>query len=91
MNELGISLVWLAGQVTLLCTASAAIYLIARRRHPSAGATAALTGLLLSVLLTLGIFSPWPRWSLTRERPAANEERLSSPATPTVSLVLCDG
>ncbi|MGE0374571.1 MAG: DUF1559 domain-containing protein [Planctomycetaceae bacterium] len=72
MNELGISLVWLAAQVTLLCTATAAIYLVARRRHPAAGATAALTGLLLSALLTLGVFSPWPHWSLrsdSRDQP----------------------
>ncbi|MBX3436427.1 MAG: DUF1559 domain-containing protein [Planctomycetaceae bacterium] len=63
MNTLGISLVWLAAQVTLLCLVTAVIYFVARRRYPAAGATAALTGLLLAAALTLVLFSPWPRWS----------------------------
>ncbi len=63
MNNLGISLIWLIGQVTLLCSVTAVIYLIARRRHPAAGATAALSGLLLAAVLTLLVVSPWPRWT----------------------------
>ena len=64
MNNLGISLIWLTGQVTLLCGVTTVIYLIARRRHPTAGATAVLSGLLLTAVLTLLVVSPWPRWTL---------------------------
>ncbi len=96
MNELGISLTWLVGQVTLLCGVTAMIYLIARHRHPSAGAAAALTGLLLSGVLTLGVFSPWPRWTLPSEPQGStvnsavdgaarsSHGRTSRPVTPDV-------
>lgn len=93
MNELGISLVWLAGQVTLLCGVTAVIYLIARRRHPSAGAAAALTGLLLSAVLTLGVFSPWPRWSLRGEAGAAIKQpktETSAEAVDSIAMAEAD-
>jgi hypothetical protein len=61
MNALGISLVWIAVQVTLFCLAGTAVYLIARRR--SASGASVLCGILV---LTVGIaalsVSPWPSW-----------------------------
>ena len=66
MNELGLNLLWLAGQVTLLClVAIVTLTLIGRR------AIANLTTSWLSVLLILGLslmsLSPWPRWSWESE------------------------
>lgn len=64
MNALGTILVWSAIQATLLCVGTAAVYSLARRRQPGAGAIAAWSGLLLCGALTVALFSPWPNWSL---------------------------
>jgi hypothetical protein len=53
MNPLGTILVWSAIQATLLCIGTAAVYYVARRRHPGAGAITASAGLLLCGALTL--------------------------------------
>ncbi len=64
MNEFGVSLIWLALQVSVLCVVTMLVYWVARRSHPAAGVLAALTGLLLVVVLSAAAFSPWPRWTL---------------------------
>ena len=66
MNALGILIVWAALQVTLLCSATIVVYLFVRRRSPGAGVWPTFAGLMLSGLLTVGIVSPWPRWSLEK-------------------------
>ncbi|MFO1093726.1 MAG: M56 family metallopeptidase [Planctomycetaceae bacterium] len=63
MNSFGILFGWAALQTTLLCAVTAAVYVMVRRRNPSAGARVAIVGVVLSALLTVGIVSPWPRWS----------------------------
>ena len=47
MNEFGITLIWLSLQITVLCVVAAAVYSIARRGNPKAGAAATLSTLLL--------------------------------------------
>lgn len=63
MNAFGLALVWVSLQVSVLCLLAMAVYLIARRGSPNAGAAATLSGLLLVVLLSVVAFSPWPHWS----------------------------
>ena len=63
MNTIGIALVWCIVQVTLLGVLSAALYLIAQRIRPGAGAPIALTGLSAVVVLSALALSPWPRWT----------------------------
>ena len=63
MNAFGLALVWVSLQVSVLCLVAMAVYLIARRGSPNAGASATLSGLLLVVLLSAVALSPWPRWS----------------------------
>ncbi len=87
MNNLGISLIWLIGQVTLLCSVTAVIYFIARRRHPAAGATAALSGLLLAAVLTLLVVSPWPRWEFNSQfKVTVNNSATSTQDESTVPI-----
>ena len=63
MNAFGLALIWVSLQVSVLCLVAMAVYLIARRGSPNAGAAATLSGLLLVVLLSAVALSPWPRWS----------------------------
>jgi len=63
MNSFGILFAWATVQTTLLCVVTAAVYGVVRRRNPSAGARVAIVGVTLSTVLTIGIVSPWPRWS----------------------------
>ena len=52
MNAFGLTLVWVSLQVSVLCLVAMAVYLIARRGSPNAGAAATLSGLLLIILLS---------------------------------------
>ena len=63
MNAFGLALVWVSLQVSVLCLVAMAVYLIAWRGSPNAGAAATLSGLLLVVLLSAVALSPWPHWS----------------------------
>jgi hypothetical protein len=58
MNDLGRTLVWAAGQVTLVAAASAALYALAARR--GAGALAAGAGLTACAAVTLLALCPLP-------------------------------
>lgn len=64
MNELGITLLWCIGQVTVLTGIVVACYAVARRFGPAAGSLTALSGLVGIVVVTALAFSPWPRWSV---------------------------
>ena len=63
MNAWGITLLWTAVQVSVLCAAGAGVYLVIRRRS-SAAAAWTLSAVLVAVvgLSALGV-SPWPRWA----------------------------
>jgi beta-lactamase regulating signal transducer with metallopeptidase domain len=62
MNDLGIGLVWLAVQVTLVALAGLALTAVAARRAPGAGASAALTALAATALLAGVVCCPLPSW-----------------------------
>jgi len=62
MNALGIALVWCVIQVSLLSGVVVVLYAATRRSGPSARALAAFAGLVLIVVLSALMFSPWPRW-----------------------------
>ena len=55
-------LVWAVAQVTAVTAAACVAERLARRAGPRAGGTAALAGLAAAGALSLGVFSPWPRW-----------------------------
>ena len=61
MNELGVSIIWLAAQVTILCIVVLLIDAVFRRRRRSAP-SATTVALVLVIALTAAVFSPWPRW-----------------------------
>ncbi len=73
MNALGVELLWLALQISVLCALATAVHLVARRGSPSSGATASLTGLVLVAALSLAAASPWPRWEIGEATPANND------------------
>lgn len=62
MNELGVSLLWCAVQVTAVVVLGGLLCVAARRIGSAAGSVVALTTLVLVVALTLLAASPWPRW-----------------------------
>jgi beta-lactamase regulating signal transducer with metallopeptidase domain len=73
MNNLGITLVGVAIQVTLVALVAAALYGVMARRGPEAGSLTARLGLVGIVALTFAAFVPLPRWwnwSAGRERAA---------------------
>src|SRR5262249_40875127 len=71
MNNLGITLVGVAVQVTLVALVAAVLYGVMARRGPEAGSLTARLGLVGIVALTFVAFVPLPRWwnwSASRER-----------------------
>jgi hypothetical protein len=80
MNAFGLALVWVSLQVSVLCLVAMAVYLIARRGSPNAGAAATLSGLLLVVLLSVVALSPWPHWSYGDDS-TLNEESFAAAAS----------
>ncbi len=66
MNEFGLTLIWCAIQVTVLCAVSGLLYLLVRRIGPATASLTALTSLFLVVALSAFAFSPWPRWAAVR-------------------------
>ena len=65
MNEFGLALLWLMGQISVLCLVAMPVYLLARRGHPRSGALATLATLLLITAVSVAALSPWPRWSIS--------------------------
>jgi beta-lactamase regulating signal transducer with metallopeptidase domain len=62
MNHLGITLGWLAVQVTVVALAGLCLTALLARRAPAAGAAAALTALAATVLLAALACCPLPSW-----------------------------
>ena len=87
MNEFGLTLIWCAIQVTVLCVAAGLLYLLARRIGPAAASLTALTSLFLVVALSAFAFSPWPRWAAVRmqdDSSASESEVTRAPPTAAV-------
>jgi beta-lactamase regulating signal transducer with metallopeptidase domain len=88
MNQLGITLVWVAVQATLLAVAAAACYIVAARRGPGSAARVAAGFLAALTALPILAFCPlpqWPAWqtpsisSASVEVPREDASRLPSP------------
>ncbi|BBO32977.1 M56 family metallopeptidase [Lacipirellula parvula] len=58
------TLFWCALQVSLFLLLATPVYLLVRRRNPSAGTAVAASALTAVVVLSALAISPWPRWSL---------------------------
>jgi hypothetical protein len=58
------SLFWLTIQVAMFSVVGAGIFLLLRRRGPSAAAACAATVLMLTLPLLMISLSPWPRWEI---------------------------
>jgi len=95
MNTIGIALMWCALQVTLVGLLASVLYVLMQRLRPAAAATVVLSGLMMVVILSLMVMSPWPRWAIRGPAPrpgatatghvpsSAEPERVSnSAATP---------
>ncbi|HUY34883.1 MAG TPA: hypothetical protein VMV69_19205 [Pirellulales bacterium] len=95
MNALGISLLWMALQVTVFCLAGAGAYLVARRHGPAWGAVVLCGALVITVGIAALSFSPWPRWwTLGDARAAARpfetttDAEIDSPGRPTIPATI---
>ena len=62
MNDLGMALVWLIVQVTIVAFAGLGLSAFAGRRTPGAGGPTALTALAATVLLAALACCPLPKW-----------------------------
>lgn len=62
MNAFAAQMLWGVLQVSLFSLVGLALYLLARRRGPAAGALAAAACLLMAVCVSVLALSPWPRW-----------------------------
>ena len=58
MNDLGMTLVWSAIQVTLFLVPAASLHVLASRRSPASGSWIATVGLSLSVVVGVATFIP---------------------------------
>jgi beta-lactamase regulating signal transducer with metallopeptidase domain len=88
MNGLGLTLIGLAVQVTLVSAVAVVLYLLAARRGPRVAASPAAGGLLASVVLTLLACCPLPTWwQLGPSAMAAKSEPLDTFAASTVPLL----
>jgi beta-lactamase regulating signal transducer with metallopeptidase domain len=70
MNDLGLTLAWLAVQVTLVLVPALSLYALAARRSPAAGAWVAALSLGLVVMLSASALLP----GIRRGRRAGNEQ-----------------
>lgn len=62
MHEIGVSVIWLSFQVTIVSVASALLYFCVRRRSPLLRSLIISSSMLVALLLAALAFSPWPRW-----------------------------
>lgn len=86
MNSWAASILWGMLQVTLLCSLGLAIYAIARRRGPAAGALVSVGTLLAVLVVTLLAIAPLPQaWSSATAWEAFSTWRGASEAAQPVA------
>ena len=78
-------LLWAVAQVTAVTAAACGAERLARRAGPRAGGTAALAGLAAAGVLSLAVFSPWPRWEAAEPAAAASVRATEVAETSPVS------
>ena len=77
MNDLGLTLAWLAVQVALLLAPALVLHALASRRGPAAGAWVAVLSLGLVVVLNVAAFVPGIGWN---DKVARTEDRTARDA-----------
>ena len=81
MNAFAASLLWGVLQVTLFTIAGWALYLVARRRGPAAGALAAAASLSMAIGVSALALAPWPHWMTLAPSDAAVEAETAADET----------
>tara|TARA_R110002111_G_scaffold153375_1_gene220209 strand:- start:177154 stop:179835 length:2682 start_codon:yes stop_codon:yes gene_type:complete len=74
MHEIGVSVIWLSLQVTIVAVASALLYWLLHRRGPLLRSLVISSSLLVTLLLAALLFSPWPRWGSEKTRQGIEDE-----------------
>ena len=85
MNEFGISIVWLALQVSVLCLVTALLYVVFRKGNPRTRGVLMQSSLLLVVPLSIVAFVPWPSWLDQSDDPPSVAATTSSVSTSPVA------
>lgn len=91
MNAFAARLLWGVLQVTLFTLAGLAVYLLARRRGPAAGALAAAACLSMAVGVSALALAPWPHWytlAPSEHTENAAPASVASAATPEARVPL---
>ncbi|QDT26486.1 DUF1559 family PulG-like putative transporter [Gimesia panareensis] len=88
MHQLGISLLWLGLQVTIVTLVALVIYLGTKRFGPRTRSFLLSCAVGMTLLLALLTFSPWPRWQTTWKQAApaikttSDNQSATAPAAP---------
>src|SRR3954462_7155594 len=88
MNALASSLLWLSVQVALFSLVGCAVFYAARRRGPQAAATCTTIVLGLTLILTVMVASPWPRWMSHRASVKSQPVVLTQTVAPAQNVGL---
>ena len=64
MNAITSIVLWISAQVALFSMIGCAAYLLLRWRGPQTAATGAAIGLAATLVLSVLVISPWPKWSI---------------------------
>lgn len=79
MHEIGVSVIWLCLQVTVVMVVSSLLYLCVRRQGPLLRSLVISSSMLIALLMAVLIFSPWPRWSSEKTaQPVIVEQQLAA-------------
>lgn len=84
MHQLGISLLWLALQVTFVSVAALVIYGMTKRLGPRTRSFLLSCSVGMTLLLALFAFSPWPRWQTTWKTESSTSKATSNNQSATV-------
>lgn len=79
MHEVGVSVIWLSLQVTVVAVASTLLYFCVRRQGPLLRSLVISSSMLITLLLAALVFSPWPRWNSEKiEQSKIEESRITT-------------
>ena len=88
MHEIGVSVIWLSLQVTVVAVASALLYFCVRRQGPLLRSLVISSSMLVALFLVALAFSPWPRWGqeVTQQSNIAETQVMVTSDEKTTSL-----
>ncbi|WP_339728221.1 M56 family metallopeptidase [uncultured Gimesia sp.] len=73
MHEIGVCVVWLSLQVTIVAVGTALFYWCLRRRGPLMRSLVISSSLVVTLLLATFVLSPWPRWTTQQTQQRRSE------------------